>query len=190
MTAIAARPQVVEIEAQVRPVRNGYLMVGVQVAVAATECSTQFIQHLLRRWNSESGLPEYTDNLRLPTAIDTAPPIALETKTPESAMIRIVSALDARAAAFVMFPLPRAAVLFARTAGSEFGTARGRAGAQYPAHPTGLLVGYHAHLGISLRSGQISMCWATVMLRVDRGFSRHLLVLWLYSSRLRFQARL
>ena len=188
MTAIAARPQVVEIEAQVRPVRNGYLMVGVQVAVAATECSTQLIQHLLRRWNPESGLPEYSDNLRLPTAIDTAPPIALETKTPESAMIRIVSALDARAAAFVMFPLPRAAVLFARTAGSEFGTARGRAGALD--HSTGLLVGYHARLGDSLRSGQTSMCWATAMLRVDRGFSPHLLILWLYSSRLRFQARL
>jgi hypothetical protein len=29
MTAIAPRLQVVEIEAQVRPVRNGYLMVGV-----------------------------------------------------------------------------------------------------------------------------------------------------------------
>jgi hypothetical protein len=29
MTAIASRSQVVEIEAQVRPVRNRYLMVGV-----------------------------------------------------------------------------------------------------------------------------------------------------------------
>jgi hypothetical protein len=47
-----------------------------------------------------------------------------------------------------MFTLPRTAVLLARTAGSEFGTARGRAGAQDPPHPTGLLVGYRAHLGI------------------------------------------
>ena len=63
-------------------------------------------------------------------------------------MVRIVPAVTAGAAPFVMFTLPRATVLFARTAGSEFGTARNRAGAQDPPHPTGLLVGYHARLGI------------------------------------------
>jgi hypothetical protein len=47
MTAIASRPKVVEIESQVRPLSDRYLMVGMQMAFAASECSTQFIQHLL-----------------------------------------------------------------------------------------------------------------------------------------------
>ena len=118
MTAIASRPQIVEIEPQVRPLSNGNLMVGVQVAVAPTECSTQFIQHLLRRWNSESDLAEYSDNLRLPTAIHAPPAVALETENPQSAVVRIVSTVTAGATTFVMFTLPDAAVLFARTAGS------------------------------------------------------------------------
>ena len=70
----------------------------------------------------------------------------------QPAVASVVTALDARAGAFIMFTLPRATVLFARTAGSEFGTARGRAGTQDPPHLTSLLVRY----------------------RVDRGFSPHL----------------
>ena len=95
MTAIASRSQVVEIESQVRPLLNGYLMVGMQVTFAATECSTQFIQHRLGRWNSESDLAEYSDNLRLPTAIHAPPAVALETEEPKSSMVRIVSAVKA-----------------------------------------------------------------------------------------------
>src|ERR1035437_650359 len=51
-----------------------------------------------------------------------------------------------------MFTLARAAVLLARTAGSEFGTARGRAGTQDPPYPT-LRVSYHARLGIHTDQG-------------------------------------
>jgi hypothetical protein len=160
------------------------------VTLAAVVSVAKLGEHSICGWFAETVPAEVSDDGRLPSAIDTAPPIALEAENPQSAMVRLVSAVTAGATAFVMFTLSDAAVLFARTAGSQFGTARGRAGAQDPPHPTGLLVGCHAHLGISLRSGQISMCRATVMLRVDHGFSPHLLVLWLYSSRLRFQARL
>jgi hypothetical protein len=125
MAAIASSPQVVEIESQVRLLSNGYLMVGMQVAFAASEGCAQFIQNLLRWWVAEARLPEHLDNLRLPTTIDTSPGIALETENPQSAVTRIVSALGSRTAARVVFMLPRATVLFARTAGSEFGTARG-----------------------------------------------------------------
>jgi hypothetical protein len=51
---------------------------------------------------------------------------------------RIISALGARAAAFIMLPLARAPVRLARTAGSKLGTARSRAGAQDPLDTTGL----------------------------------------------------
>jgi hypothetical protein len=63
-------------------------------------------------------------------------------------VVRIVTALGARAAAFIMLPLARAPVLLARTAGSEVGTARSGAGAQDPSHDTGSLVGCHALPGI------------------------------------------
>ncbi len=106
MAAIASRPQVVEIESQVRLLLDGYLMISMQVAVAATECSTQFIQYLLRRWNSESGIPEHSDDLRLPATIHTPPAVALEADDPEPAVVCVVSALGARAAAFVVFTLP------------------------------------------------------------------------------------
>jgi hypothetical protein len=160
------------------------------VTFAAVVSVAKLGEHSFCRRVAETVPAEVSDDIRLPATIDTTPPIALEAEDPQSAVVRIVTTVGARAAAFVMLALSDAAVGLAGTAGSEFGTARGRARAQDPPHPTGLLVGYHAHLGISLRGGQISMCWATVMLHVDRGSSRHLLVLWLYSSRLRFQARL
>ena len=74
---------------------------------------------------AETVLAEVSDDGRLPSAIDTAPPIALEAENPQSAMVRLVSAVTAGATPFVMFTLARAAVGLARTAGSEFGTARG-----------------------------------------------------------------
>jgi hypothetical protein len=80
MAGIASRPQVVEIKSQLRLLLDWNLMISIQVTVAACECATQFIQHLLQRWNSESGFPEYFDNLRLPIAIYTPPAVALETQ--------------------------------------------------------------------------------------------------------------
>jgi hypothetical protein len=101
---------------------------------------------------AETVLAEVSDDGRLPSAIDAPPAVALETENPEAAVVRIVAAVTAGATPFVMFTLPRAAVLFARTSGSEFGTARGRAGAQDPPYPT-LRVGYRARLGIRTDQG-------------------------------------
>jgi hypothetical protein len=93
------------------------------VAVAATECSTQFIQHCLGRWNSESDLAEQPDDLRLPSAIHAPPAIALEAQNPQPAMAGVVAALGARAAAFVVFTLSGAAVGFAGPVLHERGAA-------------------------------------------------------------------
>ena len=118
MTAIASRSQVVEIESQVRPLLNGYLMVGMQVAFAAVVSVAKLGEHSICGWVTETVPAEVSDDSRLPAAIDTAPAVALETENPQSAMVGVVAALDARATTFVMFTLPDAAVLFARTAGS------------------------------------------------------------------------
>jgi hypothetical protein len=123
VTAVASRPQVVEIESQVRPLSNGNLMVGVQVAVAPTECCAQFVQHLLRWWVTESDLPEYSDNLGLPAAIDTPPAVALEAQDAKLAVGRVVPALSGRAAAFVVFTLSGAPVELAGPVLHERGAA-------------------------------------------------------------------
>jgi hypothetical protein len=116
------------------------------VAFAEVVSVAKLGEHSICGWVTETVPAEVRDDIRLPPAVHASPAITLETENPQSAVVRIVSAVTAGATAFVMFTLARAAVLFARTAGSEFGTARGRAGAQD--HPNGLLVGYHAHLGI------------------------------------------
>jgi hypothetical protein len=82
MARITSRPQVVEIESQVGLFLNGYLMVRMQVAVAASERVTQCSEHLLHRWNSESGLPEHSHDLWLPIAIYISPAVALEAENP------------------------------------------------------------------------------------------------------------
>jgi hypothetical protein len=182
VTAVASRLEVVEIEPQVRTLLDRDLVVGMEVPVTASECTPQFIQYMLRWWKPQSDLAEESDDLRLPSAIHAPPAIALEAQNPQPAMAGVVAALDARAAAFVVFPLSGAAVGFAGTAGSECGTARGRARTQYPAHLTGLLVGYHAQPGDqTLERPDLDGLGHRVMLRVDRGFSLHLLELWLYS---------
>jgi hypothetical protein len=88
------------------------------VAVAAVVSVAKLGEHSICGWLAETVLAEVSDDSRLPTAIDTAPPIALEAGNPQSAMVRIVSAVTAGATTFVMFTLSDAAVLFARTAGS------------------------------------------------------------------------
>jgi hypothetical protein len=117
------------------------------VTFAAVVSVAKLGEHSICRWVAETVLAEVSDDVRLPTAIHAPPTITLEAENPQSAMVRIVSAVTAGATTFVMFTLPRAAVLFARTAGSEFGTARNRAGAQDPPYPT-LRVGYRTRLGI------------------------------------------
>ena len=92
-------------------------------------------EHCLRRWVTEFRLAEQSDDIRLPAAITHTPAVTLEAENPQSAMVRIVSALTARATTFVMLLLALAAMGFARTAGSEFGTARDRATGGVSAYP-------------------------------------------------------
>ena len=106
MTAIASRPHVVEIEAQVRLLRDWNLMVGVQVAFTAVMSVAQLGEHTICGWVAETVPAEVSDDIRLPTAIDAAPGVALEAEDAEAAMVRIVSAITAGATAFVMRTLP------------------------------------------------------------------------------------
>jgi hypothetical protein len=95
MARIASRPQVVEVESQLRLLLDWNLMISMQVAIAASEGPTQFSQHLLHRWSSESGFLEYSYDLWLPIAIDTSPAVALEAENPQPAVVRVVSAFGA-----------------------------------------------------------------------------------------------
>ena len=78
MTAVASRPQVVEIEPQIRPLVDRNLVVGMEVTLTASECTSQFIQHLLRWRRPESNLAEESDYFRLPAAIHAPPGIPLK----------------------------------------------------------------------------------------------------------------
>ncbi|MCX6625490.1 MAG: hypothetical protein NTY38_31395 [Acidobacteria bacterium] len=118
MTAIASRPQVVEIEPQVRPLLNGYLMVGVEVAFTPIVSVAKLGENTSCGWVTETVPAEVSHDSRLPTAIHASPAVTPEAEDPQSAMVRIVSAVTAGAAAFVVFTLARAAVLFAGSAGS------------------------------------------------------------------------
>src|SRR5947209_4785850 len=105
-------------------------MISVQVTFTASECVTQFIQHVLHLWDSEACFPEHFDQGRLPAAVNAPPAIPCEAENTETPVIHIISPLGARATTYIMLTLPGAAVLFASATGSEFGTARGGAGAQ------------------------------------------------------------
>jgi hypothetical protein len=131
MAAITSRSQVIEIEPQVRPHFNWDLVIGVQVRFVPREASSQFIQHYFcRRWLN-SDFSTFANDVRLPVAIHTSPAVALETKNPQPTVHRIVAALRAGAAAFIVFKLSCPTVSFARSSRTEFGTTRNRTGPEY-----------------------------------------------------------
>ena len=73
----------------------------------------QLGQHFICGRLAESKAAKVSDNLRLPSAIHAPPTIALETEDPQSAVVRIVSALSAGTPTIIMFTLSCATVLFA-----------------------------------------------------------------------------
>jgi hypothetical protein len=95
VTAIASRPEVIEIESKVWTNLNWNLMVGVKVAFAAVVAISQLGQHSICGRIAELEPAEVSDNIRLPTAIHTPPTIALEAEDPQPTVVRIVSAVTA-----------------------------------------------------------------------------------------------
>jgi hypothetical protein len=95
MTAIASRPQVIEIKPEIRSFSNGNLMVCVKVALAARECAPQLFHDLIGQRGVQPGLAEVSYDVRLPATIQAPPAVALETEEPKSSMVRIVSAVKA-----------------------------------------------------------------------------------------------
>ena len=78
MASVASRPHVVEVEPQIRPLLNGHLMVGVQVALAAIVSVAKFGEHPSDRRIAKVVEPAVSDDIRLPMTILTTPAIALE----------------------------------------------------------------------------------------------------------------
>lgn len=78
MAAVATRAQVFEIQPQVRPLRDGNLMIGVQVAVAPIVSIAKLGQHSIRGRIAKLETAKVRDNRWFPFAVDTSPTIPLE----------------------------------------------------------------------------------------------------------------
>jgi hypothetical protein len=145
MAAVASRSQVIEIEPQVRPHFDWDLVIGVQVRFVPREASSQFIQHYFCRRCLNSDFSTFANDVRLPTAIHTAPVVSLETQNAQAAMTGVIPAFRAGTATIVLFTLPPAPVQLARPARPEFAAAWSRARPKYSRllyrHLT-----HHAHL--------------------------------------------
>ena len=98
VTAIASRPEVVEIEPQIRPLPDGHLMIRMQVPLAAIVSVAKLRKHQVRGRRTQAPAPELLHDLRLPSAIDAPPAVPDEAQNPQPAVIRIVSPLGARSA--------------------------------------------------------------------------------------------
>ena len=132
MAAITSRSQVIEVEPQVRPHFDWDLVIGVQVPLPSSKASAQLGEHFRGGRRLEPSLAAIPNNVRLPIAIHTPPAVSLETQNPQPPVHRIVAALCAGAAAFIIFTLSCPTVPFAESTTSQFGTARSRARVQYP----------------------------------------------------------
>jgi hypothetical protein len=108
MAAIASRSQIIEIESQVRPHFDGYLVIRVQMLLASCKASAQLREHFVGWRRLEPSLSAIPNHVRLPIAIHTTPAVALETKNPQPAMACVIPAFRSRAAAFVILMLPPA----------------------------------------------------------------------------------
>ena len=92
MAYVAPGPKVIEVEPKVRPRRDRYLMVGVQVTLALAETLSQLGQHLFNGWLAQFELPEVPHQVRFPPAVNASPLIADEAKNPKAPMVGVVTA--------------------------------------------------------------------------------------------------
>lgn len=113
VASIAPSAQVIEVEAQVRALINGRLMVCVQMPLASCECSAKLVQHLVGRRNTEADLPEPHHDVRLPAAVHASPAVALETQHAKPAMICTVSTMGAISPGVIVGPSHLRLVLWA-----------------------------------------------------------------------------
>src|SRR3954453_4419104 len=106
MATVASRPQIVELEPQVRSITNRDVVVCMKVPLAARKCAAQFFHDLIGRRRLQPGFAEVPHDIRFPFAIYTSPSVTLEAQNPQSAVAGVVAAHRAGAATFVMFALP------------------------------------------------------------------------------------
>ena len=82
MAAIASCLHVVDIEAQVRPLSNGDLMVRMQVPFAGVVSDTKLGEHSIRGRVAKVVEAAVNDDVRFPSAIYTPPLVPLKAENP------------------------------------------------------------------------------------------------------------
>jgi hypothetical protein len=100
------------------------------VAFTAVVSVAKLGEHSLDGRVAKTVPAEVSDDIRLPTTINTPPSVPLETEDPQPAVMRVVTSLTARTATLVVFTLSGAPVELTGSAGGEFRAAGDRAGAQ------------------------------------------------------------
>jgi hypothetical protein len=145
MAGITSRFKIIEIEPQVRPLGNRNPVVRMQVTFAPLMPVAKLGEHSIHGRVAKIEPAEVSDDGRFKTAIGAPPAVALKAENPEPAVVQVIAARRWCPTPRVMFTLSSATVLFTRTAGSEFGTSRERAGAQD--YAGGVLVCHHPRLG-------------------------------------------
>jgi len=128
MAAVASRSQVSQIESQVRPLRNGDLMIRVEVACLPVVSIAKLGENVIRRWVAELEASEVPDDIGLPAAVHTPPAIAPEAEDPKATVVRVIPTLGGSAAAHVVPALLLPPVNLAGAAQREFWAVRHRAG--------------------------------------------------------------
>ncbi len=98
MATIASCSQVVEIKSQVGTLRNGYLVVSMQMAFAFVMSVAKLGKHSVGLRLTHLKPAIVGDNVRLPSAINAAPAVTLEAQNSEASVVGVVPTFDRRTA--------------------------------------------------------------------------------------------
>jgi len=88
---VAPGPEVVEHQSEVRPRLDRYLVIGVEVAIAAIECLAELLEDVLGRRHAQACLSKQPDELWFPAAVDAAPDVPLETEDAQAAVVCVIT---------------------------------------------------------------------------------------------------
>ncbi len=91
MAPVTTGPKVTQVQSEIRPHLDRNLMVRMQVAIAVVECLPQFQKHLIRGRRLDAGFAEYSHQVRLPSAIHTAPLIPFEALDAQALVVFVVT---------------------------------------------------------------------------------------------------
>lgn len=116
MASVAPGPKVRQIEPQIRPNLDRYLVVGVKVSIVAMIAIAKFCQHDISGRHVEPSEAELSNDLGFPSAIDASPVIAFEAKDSQFTMLLRVAALRGCGALLVVHLVALVLALIAQAA--------------------------------------------------------------------------